>query len=193
MDSLIHLKKWVLERLYWQDSDFQPIYKTIDRIEGYLISPMEEYCLYKLASRVPKGGTVLEIGSFKGRSTSCLAFGTKGHVYAIDIFSHLEDFKRNMKSCGLEEKVTPIQGRSEDIAARWTLPVDLLFIDGCHNYAKVLEDFRDYYPYVVQGGTVALHDVSNEWLGPLVAWDKNIHALLRECGSSMSISYGVKP
>jgi predicted O-methyltransferase YrrM len=40
-----------------------------------------------------------------------------------------------------------------------TEPVDLLFIDGDHNYAAVESDYLNYEPLVRKGGIVAFHDV----------------------------------
>ena len=57
----------------------------IQTTEG-LISEAEAKRLYELAQNC--GGTIVEIGSWKGKSTVCLALGSKvrrkGKVFAID-------------------------------------------------------------------------------------------------------------
>lgn len=68
--------------------------EDVFKIDGFL-SPAEAELLYRLASEVPTGGTIVEIGSFQGRSTVCLGLGAKqsgASVYAID--PH-EDFQVN--------------------------------------------------------------------------------------------------
>ena len=41
----------------------------------------------------------------------------------------------------------------------WKDPIDLLFIDACHNKESVLEDFRLFVPFVREDlGVIALHD-----------------------------------
>lgn len=185
-----------LQRIYWQDRSFKSIYEVVDRVPGWLISPVEEYCLYRLARRLEPESIILEIGSWKGRSTCCLGLGCAEKrcvIYAIDVFLHLQEFKRNIESCNLQDMVVPVQGKSDDIAIRWTLPVDFLFIDGGHEYRQVLADFKHYFSYVVSGGLVALHDVSKHWPGPSNVWIEEVEPKLENRGAAMSIRYGVKP
>lgn len=59
---------------------------AIYNIYGH-VSPAEMELLYRLASEVPSGGNIVEIGSFQGRSTVCLGLGAKqagAWVYSID-------------------------------------------------------------------------------------------------------------
>lgn len=48
--------------------------------------------------------------------------------------------------------------RSEDIAARWTEAVDLIFIDGDHSEAGCRLDWELWSPFVASGGVVLFHD-----------------------------------
>ncbi|HEY8215735.1 MAG TPA: class I SAM-dependent methyltransferase [Acidimicrobiia bacterium] len=49
--------------------------------------------------------------------------------------------------------------------------VDLLHIDGCHDYASVADDFRTWLPKVAQNGIVLLHDVdAHTDMGSAVLW-----------------------
>jgi predicted O-methyltransferase YrrM len=125
----------------------------------------------------------VEIGSFKGRSTACLAFGIRGtgkHVFAIDTFegnekdfkpneayggktyfvaSFYESFLANLERNGLSSYVTPLRAASSEVGKTWDKPIHFLFIDGGHEYEDVLADFQTFYPHVVPGGLVAFHDV----------------------------------
>ena len=59
---------------------------AINSIHGFL-DPNEAQLLYRLASEVPAGGVIVEIGSYEGRSTICLGKGAKvngANVWAID-------------------------------------------------------------------------------------------------------------
>jgi len=47
---------------------------------------------------------------------------------------------------------------SASVAERWTLPVDLVFIDGDHSELGVLKDWELWHPFVVEGGHVLFHD-----------------------------------
>ena len=47
---------------------------------------------------------------------------------------------------------------SFDAAARWTDPIDFLFIDADHSFESVSRDWAEWTPCVRPGGHVALHD-----------------------------------
>jgi methyltransferase family protein len=145
-------------------------------IEGFL-TEREALELYHLATQVPKGGCVVEIGSWKGKSTYCLARGLrKGVVNAIDPFDAsgdvaseaayaegrgatplLDQFRSKMGELGVLDRVSPQVGMSRDFAGRFPR-IDLLFIDGDHSVEAVDFDYRTFAPSIVPGGRLALHD-----------------------------------
>jgi predicted O-methyltransferase YrrM len=47
---------------------------------------------------------------------------------------------------------------SANVAERWVLPLDLVFIDGDHSEIGVTKDWDQWHPFVVEGGTVLFHD-----------------------------------
>ncbi|HVB36968.1 MAG TPA: class I SAM-dependent methyltransferase, partial [Vicinamibacterales bacterium] len=47
---------------------------------------------------------------------------------------------------------------SAEVAAGWTMPVDLLLIDGDHRWQGIDTDWRAWSPLVTPGGLVAVHD-----------------------------------
>lgn len=47
---------------------------------------------------------------------------------------------------------------SREAAARWTTPIDFLFIDGDHSWAGIDGDWRCWSGFVMPGGVVGLHD-----------------------------------
>src|SRR5438046_10448573 len=59
----------------------------VDSIEGWLTSK-ETIALFRFASMLPPKSTILEIGTWKGKSTYVLAcgIGKKGKVITIDPF-----------------------------------------------------------------------------------------------------------
>lgn len=121
----------------------------------------------------------MEIGSWKGKSTICLAAGAKEgknvRVAAIDphcaSYVHApgqtteQELRRNLYLAGLDEKVDVIVATSEEACARWNHPVSLLWIDGDHRYESVKLDFMLWSPHLVEGGIVAFHDTF-VWPGP---------------------------
>jgi MMP 1-O-methyltransferase len=137
--------------------------KRLDDLPGWL-SYEEGETLYRLAERCTGRGVIVEIGSWRGKSTTCLGLGSKAgrgvHVYAVDRHTDgtFPDWQRNVEAAGIADLVTPIKGLSQEVAAEFDQPIELLFIDGAHQYELVRQDFERWVPKVVDGGYVALHD-----------------------------------
>src|ERR1700759_5182772 len=67
---------------------FRRKWPELDSIEGWLL-PSEGKWLFNAARSTPRGATIVEIGSYKGRSTSCLALGcldSRARIFAIHSF-----------------------------------------------------------------------------------------------------------
>jgi predicted O-methyltransferase YrrM len=146
-------------------SDFRTRVKpVISDIPGWLTDEEGE-ALYELA-RACRDGVIVEIGSWKGKSTVCLALGSQAGnsvpVYAIDPHADYRfgDFKTNIERAGIAELVRPIASLSQAAADGFEEPIELLFVDGAHEYDLVLEDFEQWVPKVVDGGFVAFHDTT---------------------------------
>lgn len=156
-------------------------------IDGWLLDD-EASGLYLLSSLLGNRCKVLEIGSWKGKSTYCLAKGLPkgGHVIAIDPFDAsgeqesselyreregeiplLEQFVDNMTRLGVMQKIRPIKGYSHQFVHQLT-EIDLLFIDGDHSIEGCDFDFLNYSPLISPGGYLAFHDFdeSRKDLGP---------------------------
>jgi MMP 1-O-methyltransferase len=134
-------------------------------IPGWLTDE-EGQALYELARRCRGDGVIVEIGSWKGKSTVCLGLGSRAGksvpVYAIDPHADYRfgDFKTNVERAGLADLVRPIASLSQAAADDFVEPIELLFVDGSHEYDLVLEDFEKWMPKVVHGGWIAFHDTT---------------------------------
>lgn len=148
------------------------LYAFIDRVEGWL-THMEQTALLHLPALVDHlHGDIIEIGSFKGKSTTALGLGSKWiskrkrSIYAIDPFipnesyhdNYFNDFDKNIKDVHLENYVIPIKHYSQDAIAECPERISALFIDGNHNYLNVKQDIQLYAPRVVADGLIAFHD-----------------------------------
>ncbi|MEX2155852.1 MAG: class I SAM-dependent methyltransferase [Gemmatimonadales bacterium] len=128
---------------------------------------------------------ILEIGSFKGKSTVGLAsvaarYGL-GKVVAVDPHtapsatdpdlrgqrSSWDDFRATLRAAGVEDAVEAHRGFSRDLARGWDRPVRLLWIDGDHTYHGAKEDIDLFRRHLADGAIVALHDVLNSFEGPI--------------------------
>jgi predicted O-methyltransferase YrrM len=198
--------KTILLDLSWsrREREWRRARSVGNRVEGWL-SPDQERWLFEQAYALPDEANIVEVGSFRGRSTCFLASGcrgTKKKVFAVDTFDgeekdfgyrgYLEDFSRSVTRAGLSEYVQPLRGVSWEVAAAWDRPIHLLFVDGSHEYEDVLRDFRGFAPHVAPGGTIAFHDVEKVWPGPLRAWHEEIKHQLIDIGYCSTLAHGRK-
>lgn len=187
------------------EREWRRAWPLIDSVEGWLAEGQEHW-LFESAYSLPDGATIVEIGSFKGRSTCCLAFGCRGTkkcVFAVDTFdgndcdfperAFLKEFSSNVGRCGLSPYVEPVVGVSREIARSWNKPINLLFIDGSHRYEDVVADFAGFFPHLVPGGILAFHDVDENKPGPLRVWHEVAKKELVDIGYCKSLAYGRKP
>ncbi len=140
-------------------------------VEGWL-SDEEAATLYQLARRCTGRGVIVEIGSFKGRSTIALGMGSRAGaevpIYAIDPHRgpSYDAFHENVARAGIDDLVTQVREPSQEaLAAIGDHPIELLFIDGNHTYDMVLQDFALFVPRVVEGGWVLMHDTISTFPG----------------------------
>lgn len=150
-----------------------------------MLTPSEAEFLYHLGQRAPGNSVIVEIGSWKGKSTILLARGSMtvggSKVYAIDPHEPLleegygddtePEFRENIKRAGVETHVVPMVTTSEKAARGWNLPIGLLWIDGDHRYEQVKKDFLLWEPHVVEGGIVAMHDTIRKKGPKRVLWE----------------------
>jgi len=141
-------------------------------IEG-LTKESELELLNRLAASMPPRAVVVEVGSFRGRSTVAIADGLtrveQPRLIAVDTFggdpewSEIVDvgtarrlFDRNTAGIPFLEV---IQG--ESIRAADELPdasVDWVFLDALHDYRSVRDDIRAWAPKLKQDGLMSGHD-----------------------------------
>jgi predicted O-methyltransferase YrrM len=172
------------------DSAFHALLEEVSAktagVEGYL-TPREVACLAWVGAHRTTNGEVLEVGSFKGRSTIVLALASRlagdSRVSAVDPLtspsvtdpalgkgetSGRERFEANLNRAGVRDRVEFYQMFSTDLARQWPpeRPLRLLWIDGDHTYAGAKADFDAFRPFLADGAIVAMHDVLNHHGGP---------------------------
>lgn len=167
------------------------MYRFPADVEGY---SSEEACryLFDLACDVPEDGTIVELGTYKGRTAVALAQSGR-RVYCVDRFqpedygfNPLPDHRdgkfsaaevyRNADRYGC--KLGVLVGDTTEMAWDWKhliqRPIDLLFIDADHRYEKVKADFEAWGPFVKPNGIIVFDDVLwdgvSRLLGELRDW-----------------------
>lgn len=145
-------------------------------IEGFFSE--DEGRWYARFARTLQGGTFVEIGSWKGRSTSfvgpvckanrtrlvCIDHWNGSHDSLADRYAAalaVEDveqtFRRNMAELGIEVEVL---AEPSLVAAERFPPgsVERIFLDGSHDGASVAQDLEAWLPRLRDGGILAGHD-----------------------------------
>lgn len=135
------------------------------------------------------GATLVEIGSWMGRSAAYMAqrikdsgrhlrffavdpwvwTGDDAHPYAKKCYAKFggrpmrEIFDENLRLCGLADFVKPMQLPSTQAARRFrNASIDFAFIDGDHSYESVRNDIAAWLPKIKPGGMLAGHDLTME-------------------------------
>jgi predicted O-methyltransferase YrrM len=152
------------------------IHQLANRTGGWL-SAAEGDLLYHLA-RSCGVGCIVEIGAFQGKSTTYLVAGSvagaRVPVYSIDPHIHPDIqpegstfplFQQQMERIGKTDLMRPIVAPAEEAAPAFDHPIELLFIDGDHEDVSVRRDWDLWFPKIVPGGWIAMHDTLR-WPGP---------------------------
>ncbi|MDE2038175.1 MAG: class I SAM-dependent methyltransferase [Patescibacteria group bacterium] len=156
----------------------------IGEIEGWIL--LEEAVeLYDLCSGMRSDGPIVcEIGSWKGKSSYVLASAIKdrkGTLYCVDPFNGDGDaasvdtykaemkkmdvslqvnFERTMNQYSLSDYIMILPFESRIARSKFSgSKIDLLFIDGNHEYDSVKNDFDLWSPLIPSGGYIVFHDV----------------------------------
>lgn len=155
-------------------------------IEGWF--NMEKQYL-ELLENTPEEGIFVELGAYKGKSTSFIVTEMINRnrdiqFYTVDTFQGdsgstdskeieaykqvdtskmLDEFIENTKH--LPEKLNVLINNSDLCAKMFEdNSVDTIFIDAGHSYEAVLADLKAWYPKMKNGSTMAGHDY-NSWEG----------------------------
>jgi len=160
--------------------------KVADAAKGFMPEPEAE-ALYDAAWAMAPLGVIVEIGTYCGKSATWLGAAAQqrgGRVVTVDhhrgseenqagwehhdpelvdpasgLMDTLPFFRRTIADAGLEDTVTAIVGRSTMVAAMWSTPIAMLFIDGGHAEEHAKNDYSGWAKFVAPQGVLAIHDV----------------------------------
>ena len=149
----------------------------VDGVDGWL-SVDQVTRLYGAAAAVAPGGQVVEIGSFRGRSTIVLAAGVDDETTVVAIDPHAgndrgpqeisgytheaqsdhEIFTANLAVAAVADRVRHVREFSDRAVDAVSGEIALLFIDGAHRFAPARSDIRTWGSRVADGGEMLIHD-----------------------------------
>lgn len=139
-------------------------------IRGRLL-PAGADLLHRFASESDSQAAAVEIGSFAGKSTICIARGVQkrekenARLFAIDTLFQ-SDFANNLAAFGVSDLVERLETSSLEVADTWRKPISFLYIDAHHGKAHGYADLLTWDTMVIRGGFVALDDTGGFLLGP---------------------------
>lgn len=159
------------------------------KIPGWMLEQELEW----LAQHAQSHRRIVEVGSWKGRSTRALGDHALGVVYAVDHWRGepsapeaetsreiaergavqvYEEFRKNLLDLINACRIVPVFGYSTHVAEAFG-DVDMVFIDGDHSYESVRADIRAWRPRVRAGGILAGHDYMANHPGVVQAVDEH--------------------
>jgi predicted O-methyltransferase YrrM len=126
-------------------------------------------------------GRIVEIGSFRGRSTIVLRRAAAPDVEVVAIDPHgggdrgpqqispdaalgeadHEAFHANLRRAGVDDGVRHVRRMSQDALEEVEGELALLYVDGAHRYGPARADMERWGERVAPGGTMLVHDAYN--------------------------------
>ena len=156
---------------------FDEVLASVADVEGWM-SPDQARRLHDAARTAAPGQRIVEIGSFRGRSTIVLASAAEPGVEVVAIDPHAGNdrgpqeiegfaaeaaddhavFNRNLAAAGVADRVRHVRAFSDAALVDVPGAVQVLYVDGAHRYAPARADIRDWGARVEPGGTMLIHD-----------------------------------
>ena len=160
---------------------YDPMKHFFHNIQGWFSFPNLYLAMTKL---YPSGSRFVEIGSYKGQSSSFMAVEIANSqkdikFYCIDTWlGSDEKYHKNdetVKNGQLYETflksiepakhyIIPIRKTSEEASKDFEdNSLDFIFIDAAHDYENVINDLKCWFPKLKKNGHIAGHDFSDRW------------------------------
>ena len=158
-------------------STFSQVLDLVADVDGWMTDDQAR-TLWDAATALEAGATVVEIGSFRGRSAIVLASAAPEGVEVVAIDPHAgndagpqeierpaeagqadhEVFIANLEAAGVRDRIRYVRAFSQEALDEVEGEVELLYIDGAHRYAPARDDIRRWGDRVAAGGTLLIHD-----------------------------------
>jgi len=146
-------------------------------LEGWM-TPAQGERLWEAAAAVRPGGTIAEIGSYRGKSAIVMAAAATDGVTVTAIDPHAgndrgpqqihgtvdegqsdhDAFLANLAAAGVSDRVRHVRAFSHDALAEVPEDLDVLYIDGAHRVGPARDDIVSWGAKVAPGGTLLIHD-----------------------------------
>jgi predicted O-methyltransferase YrrM len=136
---------------------------------GIALLTLDEAAYLYRTVRDLRGGTLVEVGRFKGGSTFLIAAAMDEHaeLWSYDLHVKLThefrgteldvELEDALARYGLADRVHVVVGDSTSVQPP-ARPCDFVFIDGDHSYEGARADYEHWRPFIRPGGHLLFHD-----------------------------------
>jgi predicted O-methyltransferase YrrM len=156
---------------------FDEALDAVRDVDGWM-SPDQAKRLYDAAAGTHAGDQIVEIGSFRGRSTIVMASAAPAGVPVVAIDPHAGNdrgpqelqgfeaeaatdhgvFNANLAIAGVTDRVRHVRKFSDAAHGDVEGEIAVLYIDGAHRFAPARTDIHVWGRRVAPGGTMLIHD-----------------------------------
>jgi predicted O-methyltransferase YrrM len=158
-------------------TSFTDAWAAVSDVEGWL-SEGQARRLWERAAALGPPATIVEIGSYRGRSAIVLARAAPPGTQVVAIDPHAgtdrgpreirgpaaageadhRAFLANLERAGVAGVVRHVRRPSQEALAEVNGPVDLLYVDGAHRYRPARADLARWGARLRPEGTLLVHD-----------------------------------
>lgn len=181
--SLVGQEKWISKNIEEILPDMADCRLVIEHLPGDgIFNPIDELAYLVILSKSIRPHKIFEIGTYRGRTALNFALNSPDDciIYTLDIPPEMRtaaQHRTNPADAAIIQKSdtgSAFRGRPE--AARihqlfgdsrtfdfspYEGKIDLVFVDGAHDYQTVLSDTRNALNMAVPGGFIVWHDFAN--------------------------------
>ncbi len=161
-------------------ASFPEVLARVRAVEGWMTDAQAQ-ALWDTAEVMRPPGQIVEIGSFRGRSTIVLASARPNGVQMVAIDPHGGNdrgpqeyaanaevgdsdhsvFWENLRRAEIDDRVRHVREPSQSALGAVPGMIDLLYVDGAHRYAPARADIESWGDRVPIGGAMLIHDSFN--------------------------------
>ena len=151
------LEKYVLSHTQPEGDYLYRLYRAtnIHTIHGRMASGHLQGQLLKMLVSMVRPKNILEVGTFSGYSSICMAMGLEegGKLWTFEINDEMEDFTRPwIEGSEVADKINFIIGDANELAPKLGVMFDMAFVDG--DKRTYVETYENILPLMNKGAFI---------------------------------------
>jgi len=157
--------------------EIEELSQHIDNSIQGMFGPADMAIMKEEITKLQPGQIYVEIGVDEGRSMATAHHYAQPGVFVVGVDLHdvppvpphtigRGPFAEQEGVIGFEKYGFFVHGDADIFAKLWTKPIDLIFIDGGHDYEEVKKNCLRWEPFMAKGSTMLFHDIDYQAPGP---------------------------